>query len=210
MGLNFRGRRGVTTLAAAAVAVAGAGAAIGVAATSGGDDPQEAFADALSDQVGTEVTAEDLQAAREQVAKERLDEAVASGRITQEEADEMLQRLQELPEMREKAQAAREASQAPIAEALGVTTEELHEARHDGTTLLELAEEKGVSREDLEAAVKKGIQAGASASGRTAPTGEDLEDMVDRIVEREGRGGPGPGRGHGRGGPGGFGGPLGP
>jgi polyhydroxyalkanoate synthesis regulator phasin len=216
MGINFRGRRGTAGLAAAAVAVVGAGAAIGVAATSGGGDPQEDFAAALSDQVGAQVTVDDLQAAREQVAKERLDEAVASGRITQEEADEMLERLKEPPEKREEMHAAREASQAPIAKALGVTTEELHEARHDGKTLLELAEEKGVSRADLEAAVKKGIAAGAAASGRTAPTGEDLEEMVDRIVESEGRGGPGRGHGGpggpgGLGGPGGgFGGPLGP
>lgn len=194
----------MAVLAGAAVAVVGAGAAIGFAATGSGQDPDSELAKALSDQVGAQVTAEDIQAAREQVAKEHLDEAVAEGRITQAQADEMLQRLKEMPQRREEMEAAREATQAPIAKVLGMTTEELHEARHDGKTLLELAKAEGVSRAELEKAVQEGIAAGAAASGRTAPTGQELADLVDHIVEDEhgpgGRGGPG---GH-RGGPGGM------
>ena len=209
MGVSLRGRAGAATLTAAAVAVVGAGTAIGVAATSGGDDPQESFASALTEQVGADVTVEDIQAAREQVVTERLDEAVADGRITQEQADKMLERLREGPASREEHEAAREAAQQPIIAALGVTSEELHEARHDGTTLLALAEQKGVPRADLEAAVTESIRIRAEATGETAPTGDALAERVGEIVEREGgpRGHGGPG---GPGGPGGFGGPLGP
>ena len=208
MGFSLRGRAKAATLTAAAVAVVGAGTAIGVAATSGGDDPQESFASALTEQVGADVTVEDIRAAREQVVTERLDQAVADGRITQEQADQMLERLREGPQDREERRAAREAAAQPIVEALGVTGEELHEARHDGTTLLELAEEKGVSRADLEAAVTESIKIRAEAEGETAPTGDELAEQVDEIVTSE-RGPRGPG---GRGGPGGFGGPggLGP
>lgn len=198
---RLRGTRGMAVLAGAAIAVVGAGAAIGFAATGSGQDPDSELAEALSDRVGAQVTAEDIQAAREQVAKQHLDEAVAEGRITQEQADQMLERLKEMPERREEMEAARDATLAPIAKVLGMTTEELHEARHDGTTLLELAEDEGVSRAELEKAVKEGVAAGATASGRTAPTGDDLEELVDHIVEEEhGFGGRGD-RGH-RGGPG--------
>ena len=211
MGFSLRGRAKAATLTAAAVAVVGAGTAIGVAATSGGDDPQESFASALTEQVGADVTVEDIKAAREQVVTERLDQAVADGRITQEQADQMLERLREGPQDREERRAAREAAAQPIVEALGVTGEELHEARHDGTTLLELAEEKGVSRADLEAAVTESIKIRAEAEGETAPTGDELAERVDEIItsERGPRGHRGPGGPGGFGGPGGLG-PLGP
>jgi hypothetical protein len=194
MAFKLRSGRGIAAIAGATLALGGAGAAIGLAAGGGlgGDDGRQAFADALSDRVGAEVTVEDLQAARQEAAKSRLDEAVQEGRLTQDEADQMLERIQQEPQRRVQKREAREALVAPVAKALGVGAEELREAKRDGTTLLELAQQNNVSRADLEAAVKDGLEAGAAMTGRDLPEGQELEDRVDRIVESDG---PPPGRG---------------
>lgn len=206
MGFKLRSGRGVAAVAGATLVLGGAGAAIGVAAGGGfgGEEGREAFADALSERVGADVTVEDIEAARVEAMTSRLDQAVADGQLTQEQADRMLERIQQSPEERRAEKEERRAAVAePIAEALGVSVEELGDAKRDGTTLLELAQQNNVSRDDLETAVEEGLGAGAQASGRELPQGEELEERVDRIVESEGRphGGRGPG---GPGGPRGF------
>jgi len=198
MALKFRSGRGIAAIAGVTLAIGGAGAAIGIAAgggIGGGDDARQAFADALSDQVGAEVTVEDIEEARQEAAKSTLDQAVQEGRLTQEEADQMLERIQQGPERHEQRREAKEALAEPIASALGVSVDELHRAKRDGTTLLELAEQNNVTRAELEGAVKEGLEAGAAAPGRELPEGEELEERVDRIVESEGS--PGGRRGHG-------------
>ncbi len=196
MAFKLRSARGIAAITGATLAIGGAGAAIGLAAGGGfggGDDARQAFADALSDRVGADVTVEDIEAARQEAAKATLDRAVQEGRLTQEEADRMLERIQQAPERREQRREAKEALAEPVAEALGVSVEELREARRDGTTLLDLAEQNNVSRADLEAAVRRGLEASAAATGRDLPEGEELEDRIDRIVESDGppRGGHG-------------------
>lgn len=207
MAFKLRSGRGIAAITGATLAIGGAGAAIGLAAGGGfggGDDARQAFADALSDRVGAEVTVEDIEAARLEAARASLDRAVDEGRLSQEEADEMLERIQQAPERREQAKEAHEQGRQELASLLGITVEELREARRNGTSLAELARQNNVPRERLEATVKEQIESRAQSFGRELPDQADIDELVDRIVESEGRRGR-PGGFQGRRGP--FGGP---
>lgn len=88
-----------------------------------------------------------------------------------------------------------------IAEAAGVTVEELHEARHDGKSLAEIAAAKGISRdtliERLVALAEKRIDAAVTAERLTAAQATErragLEERIGTMVDRT----RGPGRGPG-------------
>ncbi|MEP6698516.1 MAG: hypothetical protein ABJB09_02195, partial [Verrucomicrobiota bacterium] len=93
-GVPMRGR---TKLAAATVGViAAAGAATGVvaAAGNGSGDPAGDLAAAINKRAGTSITAADISGAYQDLLKARLDAAVAAGRLTQAQADEMLARAE--------------------------------------------------------------------------------------------------------------------
>ena len=86
-----------------------------------------------------------------------------------------------------------------IAEAAGVSVEELHEARHDGQSLAEIAAAEGISRDTLvdrlvalaaeriDSAVSSGRLTDEQAAERKAGLEERIATMVDRT------GGPGHG-----------------
>lgn len=90
-----------------------------------------------------------------------------------------------------------------IAEAAGVTVEELHEARHDGQSLAEIAAAQGISRETLidrlvalaEERLDKAVTAGRLTAERAEERKADLEERIGTMVDRTG----GPGNGKGRG-----------
>ncbi len=118
---------------------------------------------------------------------ERLDEAVADERITQDQADEKLaeatERLEELVETENPPLRGRFGHRGPrsfgpalegVADVLGLTTDELREAAQAGTTLAELAEQQGVATDDVVAAM-------------VAPVEERLQAAVDeeRITQDE-------------------------
>ncbi len=197
---------------AGAIAVAGVGAAIGFAAGGGGSHSQ-AFAEALSARVGTEITPEQIEQARLDVARERLAEAVKEGRLTQERADEMLERLAEAPErraqrgeLRGQRHEMRAAVDEAVAGFLGLSTDELHDERRQGNSPAEIAKAQGKQRSALLDVVKKSVQEGAKAAGIEAPGGEDLQELAERIVDGHGPGARGFRHGPGPRGPGGFGG----
>jgi hypothetical protein len=194
---------------AGAVALGAGGATIGVAASGGGDSsPAKDLADALNKNEGTSLTEADVQEAMEAAFKARLDAAVKAGRLTQAQADQMLQRAQDAPKRRAEREAARAARIAPVAKLLGLTADEIHQKLEDGTTLAKLAESKGVSRAKLLDAIKEGIKAASAAEGVTFSE-ERLTEMAERTADAAGR--PGRGERHGPGrhgfGPGGPGGP---
>lgn len=89
-----------------------------------------------------------------------------------------------------------------IAEAAGVTVEELHEARHDGQSLTEIAAAEGISRatliDRLVALAEKRIDAAVTAGRLTAEQAEerkaDLEERIGTMVDRTGGPGHGPRR----------------
>mgnify|MGYP005992521915 FL=1 len=182
----------IAGLAAVGMLVGG-GLAGAFAATGGQDDPAGDLASALSNRTGDQVSAADVRGAFTDVLEQRLKEDVASGRITQEQADEMLKRAASAPlpgvgrhggpgghhggGMHEVGQA--------VQKLLGVTGEQMHDAREKGTTLAQLAESKGVAKADLVATVARAVKAsdrGANLSDARAT--QRATDMVD------GKGGP--------------------
>jgi len=173
--------------------------------TSGPTRPFDQF---LAEELG--ITVERLQEARAKAARRALDQALADGKITQEQYDHMVT-MQALRAYID--------PQAILAEALGVSVEEL-----PTKTLKEWMDAKGLDAATLKAQVDEVLQAKldqAVADGVVTQEQIDAlgEDFLLRGLERglmfggRGRGGmPGfPGRGRGRGGmPGFFGGDSGP
>jgi len=156
----------IAGLAAVGMLVGG-GLAGAFAATGGQDDPARDLASALSNRTGDQVSAADVRGAFTDILEQRLKEDVASGRITQEQADEMLKRAASAPlpgvgrhggpgghhggGMHEVGQA--------VQKLLGVTEEQMHDAHEKGTKLAQLAESKGVAKADLVATVARAMKA---------------------------------------------------
>jgi hypothetical protein len=204
-------------IASGALALGAGGATLGWAASGGGADksPAAELADQLNKNEGTKLTEADIRQAMRDVMKSRLDADVAAGRITRQQADEMLKRFDEAPQRMQEHRQRHEAFIAPIAKALGMTADQLREQERAGKSLADLAKEKNVSREKLLAAIREGLKAAPKPGGRSL-TDAELNQMAARIADRtpgeRGRGrGPGHGGpGHGGPGHGGFGPPFGP
>jgi len=180
-------------IAVAGAAVAALGLAAGgatYAATSGG--PQEeadALAEALNENEGTSLTGQDIQDALKDVLKERLDAAVKSGKITQEEADQILERASERglplgpgpggPDFHIEFRGGPIAAAA--AKALGLSEDALREQLEDGKSLAEVAAARNVDRSKVVAAVRDAILADPPA-GKDAPTKAEATRIAQDIV----------------------------
>jgi hypothetical protein len=79
---------------------------------------------------------------------------------------------------------------ANTAQLLGVTTDDLTQARQSGKTLLDLASAKGISRDELVKSIVSDLKAGAPP-GAPAASDAQLGRMADNIAA-----GLRPGRGH--------------
>jgi len=78
----------------------------------------------------------------------------------------------------------------PVAKALGMTTDELRTAQRSGQSLNDIATAKGVSHADLIAAIKSGLGSVKGAGGASAPQGQDLDAVAERMASRvHGKGG---------------------
>lgn len=147
------------------------------------------------------ITEAELVAALEAEATEHLADAVESGRLTQDEADERLadlddriaERINELPsERQEQRQERREERRAnrlePLTD-LGLTIEDIQAGRQDGQTLAETAEANGISEDELvDALVAAAVERADAAveSGRITQDEADEKqaDVEERITER--------------------------
>lgn len=143
------------------------------------------------------ITEAELVAALEAEATEHLAEAVESGRLTQEEADEkaadlserITERIGVLPsERQERRQDRREDRLQPLTD-LGLTVEELRSGREAGQTLAETADANGISEDELvDALVAQALERADAAveSGRATQeeVDERLADVEERITER--------------------------
>jgi hypothetical protein len=90
-----RHRMLIAAAAAAVVAAAGTGAAFATGAVSTGTSPQERQAEILDDLAGRlGVSVDKLKTAIRGVASDQIDQALADGKLTQEQADALRQRLQ--------------------------------------------------------------------------------------------------------------------
>jgi 3-hydroxyacyl-CoA dehydrogenase len=160
---------------------------------------------------------------------ERLQQAVEDGRLTQEEADERIARMEE--NMLERLESGERDPGGPggmggpgkpggprgphgedldvVAEALGMTPEEVREAVSDGQTIAELAEAQGVPLQDvadaLVAAEAERLQQAVEDGRLTQEEADErLAHMEENILEHLESGEPGGPRGNGgRGGKGG-------
>lgn len=192
--------RGRTKLVAAVGAVAAAGAAAGgvMAAGSGSGDRAADLAAAINKRAGTSITADDVTGAYQDLLKTRLDAEVTAGRLTQEQADEMLERAKDAPLGGPGLGGPGHGPRGPRAEVLGpvatllkLSEDELRTKLGSGSTLTQVAKAEGVARADLVAAIAKALKA----------ADPDLTDarataLAGRIADGMGpRGGPGRHRG---------------
>jgi hypothetical protein len=145
----------------------------------GGEARQEALADALG------IPVEELEEAQQQARETMIEEAVANGLLSEEQA-EMSLSLGELKAFVDR--------HALVAEALGISSEELEAAREDGTTMPELMEELNLDaatvRENLVVAHEQALEEALAA-------GVISQELADQLSES-------PRFGFGMGGPRGF------
>ncbi|WP_353863864.1 hypothetical protein [Svornostia abyssi] len=77
---------------------------------------------------------------------------------------------------------------APVADLLGTDVESLREQLHGGTSLSELAEARGIDRQQLLDAISQGLQDAAPAGAAGPPGG--IAGLAERIADRTGPPGP--------------------
>lgn len=140
-------------------------------------------------------------------AREQIQSWVEEGTITQEDADAFERVVGEMQEQREERWAEREAQreqhQQELADAAGVTPEQLQERLRAGETLADIA---GDNAEAVRALLTTRAQERlAEAQKRLDEAEATIDERVDAWMNGEGAGFGMRGRGHG--GPGGFGGP---
>jgi hypothetical protein len=177
-------RRRLAVVAAAAVGTAGV-AAGAVAATQGG--PGTAASDlaaAINKRAGTSITGADVTGAFQDLLKQRLDQAVADGRITQAQADAMLQRAKDAPGLPGlggpgfggPGHGLGADVLGPVAKKLGVTEQQLRTRLRAGKSLADVATAEGVSRADLLAVITTALRDAGVPSGRVAALAKRIAD----------------------------------
>ncbi len=194
------GRGKIAAVTASALATAGLAAGAVAATTSGGTDRAGDLAAAINARAGTSITGDDVAAASLDVLKERLDEAVGAGRLTQERADEMLQRAKDNPGMsgglggpggpggHGRGGHVGDVLDA-VAPTLKLTEAELQTKLAAGSTLAAIAKAQGVARADLITTISEALEADGVPAARA-------DGLAARIADptRPERGGPGGGQ----------------
>ena len=209
---NTNTRMLVAGIAALAV-VAGAGAAI--AASTDTFDPKaerDAFQAAVADKLG--VTTQQLENAYRAAALERLDAAVAAGRLTKEQADELRQRIESgeagpmggmfgpMGGMHGPGVRVFGGGLDAATDYLGLTEAQLHEKLAAGQSLADIAKAQGKSVDGLKSAMlaeakdklDQAVKDGKIAAAQRDEMLQHLEAELDDIVN-----GSGPSMRHGRG-----------
>jgi polyhydroxyalkanoate synthesis regulator phasin len=191
-------RRKVIAGAAAALAVGGAGA--GVAATKLTSSPSEeskAIVNDAAKSLGVEPSK--LSAALKKAFEDRIDAAVAAGRLTKEQGDELKQRIEsdDFPLFGPPAFGHGFGAPHPFfhgldaaASYLGLTEAELRSRLESGKTLAEIAKAQGKSVDGLKAAMVKdakthldaAVKAGRLSSAEEQRVLADLEQRIDDLV----------------------------
>src|SRR5919202_6984016 len=174
---------------AAAAAVAGGGAAIAAGRLGSSDDSQAVVNDAAR-QLG--VTPSALSAALKKALENRIDEAVAAGRLTEEQGQELKQRIEsgDLPLFF----APRGGPHSHFGELdaaasyLGLTEAEVDKQLESGKTLAQVAKDRGKSVEGLIQALvdsaKKRLDADVAAGRLTkAEEQQILSGLKQRITD---------------------------
>lgn len=149
----------------------------------------------LAEEAGVEM--ETIREALQAAEIEAINEAVANGDMTQEQADEILARMELKGVI--KTIFDRDMANEIVADVLGISVEELQAAKEEGVRLPELAEEAGVDEADIRDAVET---AKADAFAQAVADGLLTQEQADEALSHGGPGGHGGPKG-GHGGPGG-------
>jgi membrane-bound lytic murein transglycosylase B len=186
---------------AAAVVVLGVGAvALGGAVTTAqeGDGPFGSILAKVADKLG--VSEEELQTAFDEARDETIDEAVADGSLTEEQAERLKERAEEgglLFGGRGPNGRGHHVIDAAL-QVLDMEKDELRQQFSEGNSLAEIAEAQGMNAEEFEAEVAGLIQADIEEKAASGDITEeqaerilaDLEEHVDRVVNRDPDDGP--------------------
>ena len=185
--------KGLLMIVAAVVVLAVGAVAVGGAATSAqeGDGPLGTFLGRVAEKLS--VSEDELQTAVGEAKGEALDEAVAEGRLTEEQAERA--RESGFPFAGGRMGHGRGQVKDAAAEVLGMTQADLTEQLQDGNSLAEVAEAQGMSVEDFKAALLDQVQAQLGelvADGNlTQEQADDIfqrtEENIDSILSGEGR-----------------------
>ena len=206
--MSKRTKQAIVIGTLAAIVAVGAGVALAGGGLGFGND-QQAFLDDAAKRLN--VTPAELKAALRGAYGDRLDAAVAAGKITKEQADAMKQRAKEgdLPPFRGgHHRGFGHHGPPPLAAAatyLGLTQAELRTELESGKTPAQIAKAQNRSvdglkkalaaemRTKLDAAVKAGRLTEAQAAEMQARMAEHLDDLVNGTRGGPGMGGPGMG-----------------
>ena len=170
----------------------GAGAAgavaltFGAAGIAGAQEEDPVLVDPTPE--STDAPDDDARPDRGERRQARIDQLIEDGVITQEQADDLASVREAIQANREEMRAEK---QAAIADALGITVEELEAAKEEGTTLAELAGDDVSALVDLftEQATER-INAGVESGRLTQEQADErLEGLGERIESRIENGG---------------------
>ncbi len=186
----------VVTLSLTAVAATGA-------AADGEDGPFGNFLTRVADKLG--ISEEQLETAIQDARLETIDEALAEGRITEEQAAKMRERVQEGASLFPKRPHHRPGAGVIVGSAAQVLDMEkagLVEQLKDGSSLAEVAEAQGMSVEvftaallsQTEAQIDEMVDEGKLTAEKAERISQTIEENIDRIVN--GHHEPGRHRGH--------------
>jgi hypothetical protein len=81
-----------------------------------------------------------------------------------------------------------------VADLLDMSVDDIRQAQQSGTTIADLAKQKGVSEDDLQSALAQGLNENAPSD---APSDVDFSQMASDIINGKGPQGPGGHHGHG-------------
>ncbi len=192
--MNRNAKRKAAAGAAVAVAIAGGGAAIGATQLSSPKDESQAVVNDAAKQLGVQPQA--LTDALEKALENRVDAAVADGRLTKEQGDALKQRIESGdvplflgPALGEHGRLGHFADLDAAASYLGLTEAELRTQLVAGKTLAQVATAEGKSVDGLidalVSATKEHLD-DAVAAGRLTQAQEDqlLGDLKQRITDR--------------------------
>lgn len=189
--------------AVAATAAIGVGASVMAQTPVPGTDTGKSMVDRVAEKLG--ISSDELSVAIESSAFEAIDERVAAGQLTQEQADALKERIAELPDDALIGPAGHGfGGHGPgghvmrifiaegLADFLGITQQQLRtELQAEGATLASVAEAHGKSRDELktfitgefEAKLAERVAAGdlteADADERLAEHSERIDAMID-------------------------------
>ena len=198
--------------AVAATAAIGVGASVMAQTPVPGTDTGKSMVDRVAEKLG--ISSDELSVAIESSAFEAIDERVAAGELTQEQADALKERITELPDDALIGPGGRGfGGHGPgghimrifiaegLAEFFGITEEQLKtELQAEGATLATVAEAQGKTRDELkafitgefEAKLAERVAAGdltqAEADDRLANHAERIDAMIDGEFPQRGGG----------------------